>query len=122
MCAEPPGQMTDEKLHAVAAQGKFGNKQIKNSSHPEPFWELKLLKTCTALYCIRPCGAKQFGIQKYVTQTVSFGALLETELLKKIRHCGAKRMSMSKLSKTFGFGAFLEVEIEMVEKCTPWWR
>ena len=50
MCAEPPGQMTDEKLHAVAAQGKFGNKQIKNSSHPEPFWELKLLKTCTALY------------------------------------------------------------------------
>ena len=29
---------------------------------------------------------------------------------------------VSKLSKTFGFGAFLEVEIEMVEKCTPWWR
>ena len=32
---------------------------------------------------IRRCGAKQFGIQKYVTQTVSLGALLETELLKK---------------------------------------
>ena len=71
---------------------------------------------------MRRCGAKQFGIQKYVAKTVGFGALLETELLKKIRHCGAKRMSMSKLSKTFGFGTFLEVEIEMMEKCTPWWR
>ena len=39
---------------------------------------------------------------------------------KSARHCGAKHISKSKVLKTDGFGALLEVE--MSKKCTPLWR
>ena len=39
---------------------------------------------------------------------------------KSARRCGAKHISKSKVSKSDGFGALLEVE--MSKKCTPLWR
>ena len=39
---------------------------------------------------------------------------------KSARHCGAKRISKSKVLKTGGLGPLLEVE--MSKKCTPLWR
>ena len=49
-----------------------------------------------------------------------FGAVLEVEMLKSARCCGAKHISKSKVLKTGGLGALLEVE--MSKKCTPLWR
>ena len=39
---------------------------------------------------------------------------------KSARHCGAKRISKSKVLKTGGLGPLLEVA--MSKKCTPFWR
>ena len=45
---------------------------------------------------------------------------LEVESRKSARHCGAKHIAKSKVLKTDGLGAFLEVQ--MLKKCTPLWR
>ena len=39
---------------------------------------------------------------------------------KSARHCGAKHISKSKVQKTDGYGALLEVQ--MWKKCTPLWQ
>ena len=52
--------------------------------------------------------------------TEGFGPLLEVEMLKSARPCGAKHVSKSKCTKHTRFGPLLEVE--MSKKCTPLWR
>jgi len=49
-----------------------------------------------------------------------FGPLLEVEMWKSARRCGAKQISKSKCTKRTMLGALLEVE--MSKKCTPLWR
>ena len=39
--AEPSGQMSDEKLHAVVASA---SEKVKSTSHPEHFWKLSCRK------------------------------------------------------------------------------
>ena len=48
------------------------------------------------------------------------GALLEVEMSKSARHCGAKHISKSTCTKHTMLGAILEVE--MSKKYTPLWR
>jgi len=50
----------------------------------------------------------------------TFGALLEAEMSKSARRCGAKHTSKSKCKKHTIGGALLEVE--MSKKCTLLWR
>ena len=45
---------------------------------------------------------------------------LQLRCRKSARRCGAKHISKSKVLKTDGVRAFLEVE--MLKKCTPLWR
>ena len=49
-----------------------------------------------------------------------FGPLLEVEILKSARRCGAKHISKSKCTKHLSVGPLLEVA--MSKKCTPLWR
>ena len=48
------------------------------------------------------------------------GALLEVEMLKSARRCGAKHMSKPNRAKPLSFGTLLEVQ--MSKKCAPLWR
>jgi len=86
-----------------------------------------------------------------VSKPDGFGALLEVEMSKSARRCGAKQISKSNMSKTDGFGTLLGVEmsksarrcgakhiskskctkhlsfgalleVDMSKKCTPLWR
>ena len=53
-------------------------------------------------------------------QNTRFGPLLEVEMSKSARRCGAKHISKSKCTKHTILGPVLEVE--MSKKCTPLWR
>ena len=54
-----------------------------------------------------------------VQNTSAFGALLEVEMSKSARRCGAKHISKSKCTKHLSFGAPLDVAPS--KKCTPLW-
>ena len=130
--AEPAGQMSDEKLHAVV---HFQVKLHKNTSAPDHFWKLRCLKSA------RRCCAKHISKSK-CTKHTSSGPLLEVATSKKCtllwckahfevkmsktpapdhfwklrrrksaRCCGAKHMSKSKCQKHQGFGPLLDVQM-----------
>ena len=77
--AEPPGQMRDEKLHAVVARSKFGSQSVQStpcSDHFCYFWKLRCRKSA------RHCGAKHISKSKCAKHT-NVGAPLEVEMSKK---------------------------------------
>ena len=94
--AEPAGQMSDEKLHAVVARSTsdvekvhavvarstFPSQNVQNTPGPDHFWKLRCRKSA--------------------------------------RRYGAKHISKSKCTKHTILGPLLEVE--MSRKCTPLWR
>ena len=74
--AEPAGQMRDEKLHAVVARSTFPSQNVQNTPGSDHFWKLRCWKSA------RRCGAKHISKSK-CTKHLSFGPLLEVEMLKK---------------------------------------
>ena len=48
--AEPPGQMRDEKLHAVVARSTFGSEKCQSHTMFGPRLEVEMLKKCTPLW------------------------------------------------------------------------
>jgi hypothetical protein len=48
--AEPAGQMTDEKLHAVVARSTFPSQNVQNTPFSDQFWKLRCRKKCTPLW------------------------------------------------------------------------
>ena len=140
--AEPAGQMSDEKLHAVVARSTFPSQNVQNTPAPDHFWKLRCRKSA------RRCGAKHISKSK-CTKHTRFGPLLEVEMSKKCtplwrvahfevkmykntpgsdhfwklrcrksaRRCGAKHISKSKCTKHHMFAPLLEVR--MLKKCTP---
>ena len=74
--AEPAGQMSDEKLHAVVARSRFWSKKVQNTSVSDHFWKSWCRKSA------RRCGAKHISKSK-CTKHLSSGPLLEVEMLKK---------------------------------------
>ena len=74
--AEPSGQMTDEKLHAIVARSKFGSQNVGNTPGSDHFSKLRCRKSA------RRCGAKQMWKSKCTKRTI-LGALLEVEMSKK---------------------------------------
>ena len=74
--AEPSGQMSAEKLHAVVARSTFGSKKAKNTSRSDHFWKLPCRES------VRHCCAKHISKSK-CTKKLSSGALLEVEMFKK---------------------------------------
>ena len=75
-CAEPAGQMREEKLHAVVARSTFVSKKGKSTSRSDRFWKLSCRKSA------RRCGAKHISKSKCTKHTRS-GPLLEVQLSKK---------------------------------------
>ena len=56
--AEPAGQMSDEKLHAVVARSTFRSQNVQNTSASDHFWKLRCRKSA------RRCGAKHISKSK----------------------------------------------------------
>ena len=73
--AEPAGQMSDEKLHAVVARSRFWSQNVTKPGS-DHFWQLRCRKSA------RRCGAKHIWKSKCAKHT-SFGPLLEVEMSKK---------------------------------------
>ena len=71
------------------------------------------MKNCTPLW-------REAHFEVKCVKTEGFGPLLEVEMLKSARRCGAKHISKSKCTKHLSSGPLLEVE--MSKKCTPLWR
>ena len=91
----------------------FWSQNVQNTPGPDHFWKLKC-RTSARRW-------STFWKSKCTKHTSSSsGPLLEVEMLKSARRCGAKRMSKSKCTKHTIFRPFLE--IEMSKKCTPLWR
>ena len=74
--AEPAGQMSDEKLHAVGARSTFRSQNVQNTPGPDHFSQLRCRKSA------RRCGAKHISKSK-CTKHTSIGPLLEVEMSKK---------------------------------------
>ena len=74
--AEPPGQMRDEKLHAVVARSTFPTQNAQNPSCSDHFWKLRCRKSA------RRSGAKHISKSK-CTKHTTFRTLLEVEMSKK---------------------------------------
>ena len=74
--AEPAGQRSDEKLHAVVARSTFPSENVQNTTFSDHFWKLRCQKSA------RRCGAKRISKSK-VLKTGGLGPLLEVAMSKK---------------------------------------
>ena len=74
--AEPAGQRSDEKLHAVVARSTFRSQNVQSTGGSDHFWKLRRRKSA------RRCGAKRVSKSK-VLKTGGLGPLLEVEMSKK---------------------------------------
>ena len=74
--AEPAGQMSDEKLHAVVARSTFASQNVQNTPGSDHFWKLRWWKSA------RRCGAKHISKSK-CTKHTNVGPLFEVEMSKK---------------------------------------
>ena len=99
--AEPAGQMRDEKLHAVLARSTFPSQNVQTTPALDHFWKLRCRKSA------RRCGAKHISKSK-CTKHLSFGPLLEVEMLKKCTplwreaHFQVKMYKTHQVRTTFG--------------------
>ena len=143
--AEPSGQMRDQKLHAAVARSTFLSQKCQKPTVSDQFWKLRcrksarrcgtkhiskskvsktdgfgaLLEVSMWKKCTRLWREAHFQVKSVKNWRVrsTFGSF---DVEKSVRGCGAKHISKSKVSKTDGFGAFLEVS--MWKKCTRLWR
>ena len=111
--AEPAGQMSDEKLHAVVARSTFPSENVQNTPAPDHFCALRCRKSA------RRCGAKHISKSK-CTKHTNLGPLLEVEMSKKCTPLWRETHFEVKMCKHTMVGPLLEVA--MSKKCTPLWR
>ena len=74
--AEPAGQISDEKLHAVVARSRFLSQNVQNTPVSDHFWKLRCQKSA------RRRGAKHICKSK-CRKHLSSGPLLEVAMSKK---------------------------------------
>ena len=115
--AEPAGQMSDEKLHAVVARSTFWSQNVQSTPGSDHFWKLRCRKS------VRRCGAKHIS-KSEVLKTDGLGPLLEVQMSKKCTplwreaHFQVKSVKNWRSRTTFG-GSDVE---KVSKKCTPLWR
>ena len=107
--AEPAGQISDEKLHAVVARSRFPSQNVQNT--PVGSWDVKKVHAVVA--------RSTFASQN-VENTSAPDHFWKLRCRKSARRCGAKHISKSKCTKHTIVGPLLEVQIS--KKCTPLWR
>ena len=111
------GSWDVEKVHAVVARSTFRSQNVQNTRGSDHFWKLRCRKSA------RRCGAKHISKSK-CTKHLSFGPLLEVEMLKKRTplwreaHFQVKSVKNWRSRTTFG-GSDVE---KVSKKCTPLWR
>ena len=99
--AEPAGQMSDEKLHAVVTRSTFRSQNVQNTPLSDHFWQLRCRKSA------RRCGAKHISKSKCTKHTI-LGPLLEVEMSKKCTplwrepHLEVKMYKTPQCRTTFG--------------------
>ena len=126
--------MRDEQLHAIVARSTFPSQNVQNTPCSDHFWKLRYRKSACR------CGAKRISESK-CTKHNRVGPLLEVVMSKKCmpfwreaylqvkklktgsehfwklrcqksaRSRGAKHISKSKVQKTDGYGALLDVQM-----------
>ena len=74
--AEPAGQRSDEKLHAVVARNTFPSRNVQNTPWSDHFWRLRCRKS------VLRSGVKHISKSK-CTKHLSVGRLFEVEMSKK---------------------------------------
>ena len=113
--AEPCGQMRDEKLHAVVvARSKFfGSQKCENSPVQSTFgsWDVQKVHAVVARSTSRSQNVQSTSVSDH---------FWKFRCRKSARRGRAKHVCKSKVLKTEGLGALLQVE--MLKKCTPLWR
>ena len=143
--AEPAGQISDEKLHAVVARSTFPSQNVQSTPVSDHFWKLRCQKSA------RRCGAKHICKSK-CRKHLSSGPLLEVAMSKKCTplwreaHFQVKMYKAHHCRTTFGSSDVEKVhavvarstfpsqnvqntpgsdhflEVQMSKKCTPLWR
>ena len=93
--AEPAGQRSDEKLHAVVARSTFPSENVQNTPFSDHFWKLRCQKSA------RRCGAKCISKSK-VLKTGGLGPLLEVAMSKKCTLLWREAHFEVKMYKTLG--------------------
>ena len=91
--AEPAGQMSDEKLHAVVARSRFPSQNVQNTPVSDHFWKLRCQKNA------RRCGAKHISKSKCTKHTI-LGPLLEVAMSKKCTPLWREARFQVKMYKT----------------------
>ena len=100
-----------KKVYAAVARNTSPSQNAEGTPFTDHFWKLRCRKSA------RRCG-KHMSKSKCKKHTI-LRPLSEVEMSKSGRHCGAKHISKSKVSKTDGFGTLLEILLS--KKCTPLW-
>ena len=99
--AEPAGQRSDEKLHAVVARSTFPSQNVQDTPCSDHFWKLRCQKSA------RRCGTKRISKSK-VIKTGGLGPLLEVAMSKKCTplwreaHFEVKMYKTLRVRTTFG--------------------
>ena len=107
--AEPAGQMSDEKLHAVV---------VRNTPGSDHFWKLRCRKNA------RRCGAKHISKSK-VLKIDGLGPLLEVQMSKKCTplwreaHFQVKIYKTHQVRTTFGSGDVEKVHAIVARSTFP---
>ena len=82
--AEPSGQMRDEKLHAIVAQSTFASEKAKTPHVRSAFGSCDVEKVQAVV------ARSTFPSQNVQSRHTILRPLLEVEMLKSARRCGAK--------------------------------
>ena len=117
-----PHQLSDHfwKLRCRKSVCRCGAKHILKSNCNKHtsfgrLLEVEMSKKCTPLW-------REAHFQVKVYKTPGSKHFWQLRCRKSARRCGATRISKSKRTKSFMFGALLEVQISISKKCTPLWR
>ena len=105
--AEPAGQRSDEKLHAVVARSTFPSQNVQNTPFSDHFWKLRCQKSA------RRCGAKRVSKSK-VLKTSGLGPLLEVAMSKKCTPLWREAHFEVKMYKTHVRATFGGSDVENV--------
>ena len=111
--AEPAGQMSDEKLHAVVARTHFEVKMYKTHHVRTTFGSCDVEK-------VHAVVARSTFPSENVQHTPRSDHFWKLRCRKSARRCGAKHISKSKCTKHTMVGPLLAVA--MSKKCMPLWR
>ena len=131
--AEPSGQMSDEKVHAVVARSTFRSQNVQSTPASDHFgsWDVEKVhavvarSTCRSrhvqstpcsdhfwkLRCRKSahrCGAKHICKWKNISRSEHFWKLRSR---KSARGCGAKHIFKSKCTNHTMYGPLLDVQI-----------